>query len=126
MPEWVPIAWQIAQTVVLAAIGIHQWIIASDRVRREALDTVARTLGERIAKLEQTVDHRVDVHGDRLAKLEAHCATSEQLHQSEGKAHGRMDLISDGLNDLKGSMRRIEVTLDMVHQYLLTQPRKTA
>lgn len=148
-PEEIRLWWDIGQTLLLVGVGIHQWLIGRDRVRREALDAIRSDLARRIEHVEQAAAERDDNHGTRLTKLEAsgsgpryclsekrisvleeqarHAPTRKDLNAVDAKAHHRMDLLAETLSELRGSTRRIEGTLDSIFQHLLNQgapPRK--
>lgn len=140
------LAWDVVQTVLVAGIGVHQWIVSRDRVRAKALDDLRTELSRRISHVETAVDERVDGQGERLARLETriervpdgsacvehtqrlsvveealrHAPRAEQLREIESVAHKRMDAIAEALSELRGGIRRVEGTLDMIHQHLLS------
>ena len=58
-PGWAKVAVDVGQFVLLAAVGLHQWVIARDRVRLE-----------QIRALEEDVDGKLDDHASRLDHIE--------------------------------------------------------
>lgn len=58
-PDWAKVAVDVGQFVMLAAVGLHQWVISRDRVR-----------GEQIRTLEDDMDGKLDDHASRLDHIE--------------------------------------------------------
>lgn len=58
-PDWAKVAVDVGQFALLAAVGLHQWVIARDRVRTE-----------QIRALEADVDGKLDSHASRLDHIE--------------------------------------------------------
>jgi hypothetical protein len=130
------IYWDIGQTLLLAAIGAHQYLIARDRVRREQL-----------AHLERTVDERVDDHANRITRVEAalthvprvdaYQATHQRIARLEtaresgpGKAdierlHSRIDGVAEGLSAVKGELHGMARLLGTIDQYLRDHPHRS-
>ena len=148
-PASARLLWDIGQTTVLLAIGLHQYLISRDRVRREALEALRKEIDQRLTTIAAHADDTAREQGEQLIRLDAtqrppgaceaharaeaamtarlsvveeaarHAPTRADISAVEGKAHQRMDVISEALAELKGGVRRIEGTLDMLSQHLL-------
>lgn len=128
-PEW-RLAWDVAQFALTGTIGVYVWFSQRSQARREALET-----------MERSVDQRLDGIGDRLGRMEvklahapepATCAaahsrmTALETRVSVGvsaddikRVHMRVDGVSEAVADLRGTLRRIERTMDMINQFLV-------
>lgn len=131
--DWVRIGVDVGQFVATGAVGIYVWL--SDRAKARA--SVLR-------EMERDIDGRLDGIGQRLARIETQtqandpgrCAQQvsriatleEQARHAPNKgdlerAHARMDVIAEGLAELRGGIVRIEHQLNMLSEHLLNHPR---
>ncbi|MEX3614742.1 MAG: DUF2730 family protein [Burkholderia gladioli] len=102
----------IIQFVFTAGIGFYVYISNQDKVTND-----------RITVLESDVDTRIDQHSERIARLEEavdHFPTHEDL----GELHTRINDVAKGVNTLTGEVKGIQNTLTLIHQYLLTGSAK--
>jgi hypothetical protein len=127
--EW-RIAVDLAQFTATSGVGIAVWLMGRDRVRRE-----------QIARLENTMDGRLDQHAQRISAHEARLsaipdvqtcnrhmervaaiegrANSAPTHGDIARVHQRLDGQSAALSELTGGLKRVEHLLDTLHQHLL-------
>lgn len=97
----------IVQLLINAAIGIYVWISNRQRV------TV-----ERINQLERDVDSRLDIHSDRLTRVEV-SAGAAPTHDDLKRLHQRLDSVNGELQNLTGQFKTTNNTLILIHEYLL-------
>lgn len=95
------------QLAGIAVIGAHSWISNRHRVT-----------SERIAKLEDDMDTRLDTHTDRLTALEVR-AGAAPTHDDLKRLHQRLDNMNGELKELRGEFQSAGRTLNMIHDYLL-------
>ena len=143
--DWARLGWDVAQTLLLFGVGIHQWLISRDRVRREVLDAMKSDLAKRIDHVEGTLDVRQDTLstrvtvieqsiagrpsgaecGARLAQIQRleehikHLPTVQSVKDGDARAHARIDQLVESVSEIKGGIRRVEGLLDTIHEHLL-------
>jgi len=135
--ETARLLWDIGQTLLIGAVGLHQYLIARDRVRREQL-----------SRLEETVDARVEEHQTRIVRVESmlqqvpkqtDCHASHQriarLEQAREHApnkvdlervHARIDDVSNGLAGMRGELHSVVRLLTTIDQYLRDHPHRAS
>ena len=128
-PNWAKIAVDIAQFVATAGVGLYVYIADRDRARASALQDLETEIdrrmdgvGERLARIE-TASERIDWqscgrHDSRLASLEEHMRHAPSVADIK-EAHQRMDVMSDGLAEMRGGLKRIERTLEIISEHML-------
>lgn len=131
-PEWVSIAIDAAQFATTVLVGIYVWFSGRDSARASAMknletdiDQRLTAIGERIGRIEiaDRPGHSTSclAHTGRMAALEEKVsrstANSDAIH-----AHQRIDTVSQELAELRGSLKRIERTLDQISDHLLNHP----
>jgi DNA repair exonuclease SbcCD ATPase subunit len=141
------LVWDVAQTVVVGAIGVHLFLVDRQRVRRDTLDAMEARLATRIDAVDQDAARTLETHGDRLhaveAQLEArpaphecaarlremttltetirHLPTVQHVKEGDARAHQRIDQVSESLAEIRGTLQRMQGTLDMIAQPLLAR-----
>ncbi len=122
--------WDMAQFTATAAVGIYVYFSQRSQARREAL-----------VAMERRVDESLDALGSRLGRIELRLATAPEQSTCAAahvrmaaletrvaggvtvedikRAHMRIDTVSEAVADLRGTLRRIERTMDMINQYLV-------
>lgn len=101
------LAFQILHVLATAAVGFYVYLTNKDKVTND-----------RITKLENDVDMRLNSHSDRLARIEEavqHAPTHEHL----GELHTRINDVATGLSTLTGEVKGMHHTLNLIQQYLL-------
>lgn len=73
--DWIDLAWKVIVTLMTFGIGLHQWLIARDRVRREQL-----------ASLEREIDRVVDEHSGRITRIETRMEALPEPRQCAAQA----------------------------------------
>lgn len=95
---------QFAGTIL---IGVYVWLSNRHRVT-----------AERITKLEDDVDRRLDTHTDRLTALEVSAAAAP-THDDLKILHKRLTDMNGELQKLAGNSMQVSRTVELIHQHLL-------
>lgn len=128
--DWAKIAVDIGQFGLLAAVGLHQWLMGRDRVRREQLSA-----------LEDEVERVIDDHSSRIVRVESkiestptgtHCAVQmarlstleEAVRRMPGqetiaRIHQRIDNIAETSAEVRGTLRKLEEMVARMDRYLM-------
>lgn len=94
----------LLQVVNLIAV-VYLAISGRNRVTKEALDTKLASFADRLTAIERD---------------QKHAPTHEDLK----RIHSRLDDVSEGLSNLVGEFKGTGHTLNLIHEYLLTEKRK--
>lgn len=105
--------FDVLQVLGYLALGTYVWLSNRNRVTNA-----------RISKLEDDMDSRLDVHADRLTRLEVH-AGAAPTHGDLNRLHKRLDIINGELKSLAGESAAARRTLDLIHDYLLNHGGKS-
>ena len=117
-PGWWALLWSIASFCASAAVGIYVYMTSRDRVRISRIEGIEADLRERLSCA-------ASEHGPMrtaiaiLEEAQRHAPTRSELRTVETQAHQRMDTIAEALNELRGSAKRVEMTLDLISQHLM-------
>jgi predicted lipase len=103
-------------TVVTAVLSAANWIYVWQSNRH-------RVTIERISGFEAHVDHRLDDHAERLARLEQD-AKNAPNHDDIKRLHARIDEVATGLSNLSGQFAGANHTLTLIHEYLLKERKQ--
>lgn len=138
--DWVRLGWDVLQTLLLAAVALHQWIIARGRVQRSQFQHLENAVEKRIeAQTAQAAEQRraiaaLQARVDSMPKPEQCNATSNRLARLEQareyapsdadlkRVHERIDSIAVGLSALKGEMGAVVRLLTTIDQHLRDHP----
>ena len=130
--EWRLIS-DIGQIVLTGAIGVYVWWSQRSQARTDALDAMERSMdvrldgiGDRLGRMETKLAHAPEpatcaAAHVRMAALEARVATGVGPDDIK-RVHMRVDTVSEAVADVRGTLRRIERTMDMINQYLVERP----
>lgn len=105
--EFAKFGFDIIQTLLIAAIGIMNWLNNRQRVTSAT-----------IAKLEDNIDERLDDQGERLTRVEENIKHLPN-HDDFKRVHQRTDGLNAAFHEVKGEFQSIKRTLDLIHQYLM-------
>jgi len=105
--EFAKFWFDIVQTVLIALIGIMNWLNNRQRVTNAT-----------IAKLEGHIDERQDDHNQRLTRVEQDMKHAPKT-QDLAKIYDRLNGMDGGFNQLKGEIHGMATTLNLIHHYLL-------
>lgn len=86
------LTFDIVQTLLIAIIGIMNW-----------LNTRQRVTNDTINKMEGRLDDRLDNHSERLTRMEADFKNMPN-HYDLGKIYDQMRKMSDNLSELNASI----------------------
>ena len=90
-----------------------------------AVPIVAGGLGlltYRIRSIQEAIDRndkRLDVHGERLASVEAQVGAIDHLRTDVKDVHGRVDEVLAEVHEVKGEMQGISNTVRLIERHLL-------
>ena len=95
--------FQVMTFLLTGGIGIYVYISNKDKVTND-----------RIGKLEDDIDDKLDIYSERIAKLEAGPSKDDikELHQ---KVNG----VSDGVSALRGEFSATQRILQLIHETLM-------
>ena len=123
---WWDFAVSLAQWVILAVIGLHQWLIGRDRVRRaqiehleRAVDTVKHEHAQKLARLEQELSHRgpCTLHMTRLTQLEERLAQAPTSLELE-KLYNRINPLAVEMSALNAHVKGLHDNLSDIRRGL--------
>lgn len=137
--ESLKIAVDAAQTAV--TLGIAWYVHAAAKAQAKERDLADFRLdvdgrldrqGQRLQHLEalahpapaHRVDDCLDEVNDRLARVEQD-ARHAPSHEDLKRMHVRLDTLSEELREIKGEFHGARRTLDLIHQHLLSERRRT-
>lgn len=100
--ETAKLLFQVLQFVITGAIGIYVYLTAKNRVTNE-----------RIGKLEKDLDEKLDDHGERIARLEAHVERAV-THDDLGKVYGTIKGVDGKVSAIGGQLTGIDATLRQI------------
>lgn len=73
---------------------------------------------ERIGKLETELDNKLDVHGERITRVEEKVANAP-THKDLGEIYDKVNEVSDCVSRLEGQFESTNSTLKIIHQFLM-------
>lgn len=95
--------WMLVHTAISLFIAVYTWISNRDKVGRDAIGQVGKTLGHidtRVSTLEEALKHVP--HKGELAVL-----------------HKRITEVSESQKVMQGELHHMNRTLSLIHEYLL-------
>jgi uncharacterized Ntn-hydrolase superfamily protein len=121
------------QWVITAAVGVWVYLLGRDQVRRQSLQAMENRIEGRLDQIDQRLaadragrEHTPTqrdcaVQIARIATLEAQQRQAPS-HEDIKRVHVRIDAATEAIAEMRGSVRRIEHTTDMISQYLMDHP----
>lgn len=109
-------------TLVIWVAAIYTWQANRNRVTTERINGLQSALNQHMSTLRSDMDHRMDNHADRLARVEKdlqHAPTHDDLK----RLHGRIDDVAGAIKGLEGEFKGANHTLHLIHSYLLQEKR---
>lgn len=82
-----------------------------------------KATNSRIGELERDIDTKLDAHADRLARLEQDVRHGPQ-HGDLKRIHGRIDEVAGSMRRLEGEFGGASRTLTLIHEFLLNNGGK--
>lgn len=105
--EFAKFGFDIIQTLLIAIIGIMNWLNNRQKVTSST-----------IARLENSIDTRLDDQGERLTRVEENIKHVPN-HDDFKRVHQRLDGLNAAFHEVKGEFQSIKHTLNVIHQYLM-------
>lgn len=104
--------WKVAITLINVGVWLYLYLVNRNRVTNERID-----------KLEEGVNKRLNNHTDRLARLEQD-ARHAPTHDDLKRLHTRIDEVNNSLKRLEGEFSGANHTLSLIHEHLLNGSNK--
>lgn len=102
--ETVKLAFDVVQTLMIAVIGIMNWLNNRQRVTNQTIN-----------KLETGIDTRLDDHAERLTRLEQDVKNAPN-HNDLAEIYREMRKMADTLAKMNASLASQESTLNALNQ----------
>jgi len=106
--ETAKLGFQILQFIATGAVGVYVYLTNRDKVTNE-----------RITRLEDDLDGKLDTHGERIATLEEAAKHSPSRNEL-ALIHEKINRATESIGELSGEFKGVKTTLNLIHQYLLT------
>lgn len=97
--------------ILTLAIGLYVYIATRHRVTNE-----------RIGEMERDVDTKLDLHSDRLARLET-AMERAPTHEDLKRIHERIDQAVKELAAIGGEFKGVAKALQLIQQHLIDRSR---
>lgn len=110
--EIAKLAFQIGQFALTAGVGFYVYMSNKDKVTND-----------RISKMEDALDSRLDDHATRIARLEERAALAP-THDDLGELHEKTNGISGKLDNVIGQFGQVKALLGVIHEYILNGAKK--
>lgn len=110
--EFLKFGFQVLQFLLTGGIGIYVYLTNKNKVTND-----------RISKLEDDIDEKLDSHVERIAKIEAR-AEKAPTHKDMAEIHEKINQVSACVNRLEGEFSGATRTLQLIHETLMEQARK--
>ncbi len=94
--------FQVAQTLITAALGVYVYISNRNRVTNE-----------RISSLERDMDTRIDGHTERLARVESRL-TAVPTHDDMAKLADKINRVAEDTSRMSGELKGVNDTLRLI------------
>lgn len=101
------LGFQVLQFVLTGCIGVYVYLTNKDKVTND-----------RITKLEDDIDEKIDLHGERLAKLET-VAEKAPSHNDLAKMYEKINQVAGGISRLEGEFTGANRTLQLIHETMM-------
>lgn len=105
--EDIKFGFQVLQFLLTAGVGFYVYMSNKDKVTND-----------RITRLEDDLEAKIDMHGERLSRLEVR-VDSTPTHQDLSDIHKKINQVSDCVSRLEGEFSGAKNTLDLIHDFLL-------
>lgn len=99
--------WDVVITVLLGANVVYSWVVNRSKANASAIkevDTKVIDLKERVTELENEVKHLPD-------------------HDDLGALHEKVNSVDRGIGELKGELRAINRTMQLINEHLINGPK---
>jgi uncharacterized protein YjbJ (UPF0337 family) len=95
--------FQVLTFLMTGSIGIYVYLSNKDKVTND-----------RIGKLEDDLDLKLDGHAERIARLEA-----GPTHQHLSEMHNKINQVAGDMKELQGEFKATNRTLQLIHETLM-------
>lgn len=99
--------FQVLTFLMTAAVGVYVYMSNKDKVTND-----------RIGKLEEDLDNKLDGHIERIVALETK-AENSLTHNDLADIHEKINKIDSAISSLSGKFTGVSNLLDTLHHYLL-------
>lgn len=110
--EWLKFGFQVLQFLLTGGIWIYVYLSNKDKVTND-----------RIGKLADGIDEKIDGHGERISKLETH-VTGSPTHDHLAEIHEKINLVGKDIGTLSGEFAGVRNLLNTIHHHLLSGGRQ--
>lgn len=110
--ESMKFGFQVLQFLMTGGVGIYVYLSNKDKVTND-----------RIGKLEDDLDTKLDGQGERIAKLETRSENSP-THSDLGDIHEKINDLTAIVGDLSGQFKGVNNLLQTIHEHLLKGGKK--
>lgn len=97
----------VANTLGTAGLGLYFYITKKNTVTNE-----------RIGKLQEDFDQKLDQHAERITRVEEKVANAP-THKDLGEIYDKVNEVSDCVSRLEGQFEATNSTLRIIHQFLM-------
>lgn len=120
-------AWKfwmsVANFIGTILLALYLFMTSRSRVNTGRIDKLETHTDSRIDRLEQHFSQQVSEHDKRLERIEErnkHMPT----HEDFKRVHARLDTLGEETKEFRGEFKSAKHTLDIIHQYLLSEGKK--
>jgi len=110
--EVVKLGFQIGQFILMGCLSFYVYMSGKNTVTND-----------RISKMEDALDSRLDDHATRIARLEERAALAP-THDDLGELHEKTNGISGKLDNVIGQFGQVKALLGVIHEYILNGAKK--
>lgn len=118
-PGWWALGWAILSNLLAGAVALYVWLTGRHAASMARVDGLERELTARLAA--SAAEH--DPLRVAVARLEEglrHAPSDDDI----ARVHSRIDKLAEGVSEIRGSVKRIEHAVDLMHSYLLEERTK--
>ena len=110
--EALKLGFQVLQFLITGGIGIYVYMSNKNKVTND-----------RIGKLEDDIDSKIDGHSERIARIEAR-AEKAPTHDDLAKVYEKVNQVSDCVSRLEGEFSGVSRVVNLIHETLMEDRRK--
>lgn len=106
--EWIKLGFQVLQFLLWCGTSFYVYLSNKDKVTND-----------RIGRMEDELDDKLDGHIERIAKLEAH-AEQTPTHDDLGEIYKKISRVDTSVSALSGEFAGVRNLLNTIHHHLLS------
>ena len=107
--EVIKFGFQVIQFLLTGGVMVYVYLVNKDKVTND-----------RIERLEDDLDEKLDGQGERIAKLETR-ADGQPTHEDLSKLHEKINTVSKDISNLSGQFIGVNTLLQTIHRHLMKQ-----